>query len=214
MTVSARDHAHDDLLGTDAPERVRPRPPWWVLVAACAAALLMGGLVVQLSRTRTEAVVTEDLSGSLHVEDFRTTTADLPFADQQERDGTAAGVVRLVLPGRELRGTAQLTDFSASFAGDDAQGYFHAWGTVSLVLGSNTCRGSFGWSNFSPPDGGGSMHARCEDGATLAATMVATPQLPGPQGVSIDLRDGWYVAGPVDPERPDPRPGDLPQSGY
>ena len=192
MTVSASDHAHDDLLDTERPDRVRPRPSWWVLLAACAAALLVGGLVVQGAQRRAEGVVTQDMSGSLHLEDFRTTTAGLPFGDQQER-GWATGDVELVLPERDLTGTAEMREFSASFKGDERQGYFHSWGSITLLFGSTRCQGSVGWSNFSPLEGGGSMHARCEDGATLAATMVATVQ--PSQGVTMDLRDGWYVAG-------------------
>ena len=55
------------------------------------------------------------------------------------------------------------------------------------------------------------MHARCDDGALLAVTMVETAQLPCNRGLTIDLRNGWYVAGPASAQAPDPRPGTLPQ---
>jgi hypothetical protein len=217
MTVSASDHAHDDLLGTEAPERGRFRPSRSVLLAAGAAAVLsVGALSVQVAQSHdSEPAAPEDLSGSLLIVDGSSTTATLPFGDHQERNGHGTGSVQLELPGRKLEGVARM-DWSASFDGDSdtvPASFSHYWGDIRLDFDSTTCRGSLAWSYFdSPAEGGGSLHARCEDGATLAAEL-ATPRGPARDGIGVDLHDGWYVAGSPDGAEPDPRPGTLPQSG-
>ena len=124
-----------------------------------------------------------------------------PFGDDQQRVATGNGPIVLNLPNRELDGLAYV-NFSGSFQGpavpvDGEPASAHLWGDIRLVFGSNECQGSFGWSDFTtPPETGGSMHARCQDGATLAATVVAT-SYDGSQ-LSVDVRDGWYIAGPED----------------
>ncbi len=117
------------------------------------------------------------------------------FADRQERDAVAIGSIELELPDRQLRGDARL-EFGASLEQvDDAYVVMHAWGSVRLRFDAVSCRGWFGWSNFVDPlEGGGSMHVRCEDGATLDARLLPTPQ-PQVLAVTVDLEDGWYVPG-------------------
>jgi hypothetical protein len=199
MTVSASDHPHDDLLDSEAGGTRRPRPSRWPLLATGVALVLAGAAIVLVARSNgSEPAAPQDLSGSLLIVVGRSTGAALTSGTQEERDGLGTGSVRLDLPDRDLDGDVRV-DFSASFNGEGETGpaeYFHFWGDIRLNFDSTTCRGSFGWSNFEPRlEGGGSMHARCEDGATLAATMVATRQVPGPNGISVELRDGWYIAG-------------------
>lgn len=201
MTVSSSDHAHGDVLDSEAPGTVSRRPSRLALLVTAAAVVLAGALIVQATQGKDSAAVApEDMSGSLTLSDFRSTTVPSPFEGQQERNAYGSGRVHLDLMDRGLDGLAEVR-FSGSFQGPDvpADGEpasAHLWGDITLTFGSNECRGSFGWSNFTtPPEGGGSMHARCEDGATFAATLVET-RLEGPQHVSVDLRDGWYVAGP------------------
>ena len=200
MAVSSRDHAHGDLLDSGPRESVR-RPSRSALLAA-AAVILAGALIVQLTQSKeSEVVALQDMSGSLTLSNFRSTSVASPFAGDQERNARGSGSVHLQLTHRDFDGLANV-DFSGSFqpSVEPVEGVpfsAHLWGEISLVFGSNECRGSFGWSNFTaPPESGGSMHARCEDGATLAATLIATQEFPEQQRLSIDLMDGWYVAGP------------------
>ena len=200
MTVSSSDRAHGDLLDSGGPETVDRRPSRFALLATAVAVVLAGALVSQqMQGEDPEAVALQDMSGSLTLSGFRSTTVASPFEGSQERQAHGSGSVHLELTGGELDGLAAV-DFSGSFQGslelrDDGPASAHLWGDVWLAFGSIECKGSFGWSNFTEPaESGGSLHARCQDGATLAATLVATaPE--GPQRLTIDLREGWYVAG-------------------
>lgn len=201
MAVSSSDDTHGDLLDSEGPVRVHRGPSRSALLAA-AALILAAALIVQVTqREEPEVIASQDMAGSLTLSDFRSTSVASPFEGDQERNAHGSGSVHLELPDRDLDGLVDI-DFSGSFqpSVEPVVGVplsAHLWGAISLVFGSNECRGSFGWSNFTaPPESGGSMHARCEDGATLAATMVATQELPEEQRLSIDLLDGWYVAGP------------------
>ena len=209
MTVSAsrnqhdQDHGHDFLeSGKEEPARRWPSPS--LLVAVAAALLLAAALVVQVARDSdsggASVAVPVTLEGSLSLSNFRSDSFgdQRGWGDNQERNATGSGTVLLAFPEREVQGAAQVA-FEASYTGDHANGYFHSWGDITLHFGSPTvtCRGSFGWSNLKdPPEGGGSMHARCDDGALLAATMIKTQQVPGIDPMTINLRNGWYVAGP------------------
>jgi hypothetical protein len=204
MAVSSSDHAHGDLLDSETQVRSSRRPPRSALLAAAGAAVILAGaLIAQVTRgNESDGLALEDMSGSLTLSNFRSTTVPSPFEGDQERNAHGSGSVHLQLTDRDVDGLADVT-FSGSFqpsVGPEEGVPFsaHLWGGISLVFGSNRCRGSFGWSNFTtPPESGGSMHARCEDGATLAATLIATQEFPGEQRLVIDLRDGWYVAGPA-----------------
>ena len=201
MTVSSSDPAHADMLDSDVPSTPSRRPSSPALLAAGVAVVLTVAFTVQATqRNDSAAVESEAMSGSLTLSGFRSTTVPSPFEGAQERNAHGSGSVHLDLPDRELDGLAEV-DFSGSFQGPDVPvegepASAHLWGDIRLTFGSNACRGSFAWSSFTtPPEGGGSMHARCEDGATLAATVAAT-RLEASQELSVDLRDGWYVAGP------------------
>lgn len=206
MTMSPSDHAQRDLLGSEAPGTGSHRPSRLALLTTAAGLVLAGALIVQTTREDVPgAVAVEDMSGAMTLSDFRSTTMESPLDGDQERDAHGSGPVRLELSDRELEGRA-FVDFSGSFQGDERRGAAHLWGDISLVVGSNECRGSFGWSNYytTPAESGGSMHARCEDGATLAASLVLRQDGVGPaeaapidpQRLALHLRDGWYVAGP------------------
>ena len=193
MAVSASSGAQD-VLGSDpaAPGR-RPLGP--VLAGLALVAVAGAALLVPARDTGTsERVTPVELGGSMTFDDFLSREVQLPFGDEQERNGVGRGTVRLELPEEQLRGDARI-DFGASWQrAGDVHSVFHAWGRVFLRLDATSCRGSFGWSNFVEPlEGGGSMHLRCEDGALILARLVATPQ--PEDGMVIDLRDGWYVAG-------------------
>ena len=191
MSVSTGDCP--DVLGSDAPEG-RHRPSRALAVAVCLAVLLAAAVVV-LVRDRAAAAPVE-VVGSMLLVDISSRTVDLPFGDEQHRDAVAIGSVELVLPDRRLRGDARM-EFGASVQEPDEQrpSVVHAWGSVRLRFDANACRGWFGWSNITEPlDGGGAMHVRCENGATITARLAATPQ-PQAFGVTIDLQDGWYEGG-------------------
>ncbi len=166
-----------------------------IVAAAAVAQATWGG-----DSASEVSTVPVSLEGSLLFGNFRSTSVDLPFGDEQERDAVGTGSYELRLPGRQLTGEVSI-HFSASFTwAPEVASYFHSWGDIDLRLGAlNRCHGSFGWTNFENPlEGGGSMHLRCDDGTMLAATMVATaqPQLSqAGDDMVIDLRDGWYVAG-------------------
>lgn len=201
MAVSSSDYTHGDLLDSEGPVRIHRGPSRSTLLAA-AAFILAAALVVQVTQREEEPAVLalQDMGGSLTLSNFRSTSVTSPFEGDQERNAHGSGSVRLELQDRDLDGLANVS-FSGSFqpsavpvAGVPFSA--HLWGQITLVFGSNECRGSFAWSNFTtPPESGGSMHARCDDGATLAATMIATQELPGEQWLPIDLVDGWYAAG-------------------
>lgn len=201
MAVSSSDHAHGDLLDSGTPFSPRWHPPRTALFAAAAAVLLAGALIFRVTQSKEPAVVEiQALSGSVTFSNFSSVSAESPLAGDQERNAHGKGSVHLQLPDREFDGLADIR-FSGSFQPsvepvDGAPFSAHLWGDMTLLFGSNTCRGSFGWSNFlAPRESGGSMHARCQDGTTLAARLIATPTFPEPQGLTIELRDGWYVAG-------------------
>ena len=193
MSVSSSSDA-PDVLGTHPPETGR-RPIGPVLLGVAVVAAAGAAVSVQARDAASPARVTPvELSGSIRFDEFTSRMVQLPFGDEQDRSGVGRGTVELELPDEQLRGDARI-DFGASSKQADAvHGVFHAWGEVFLRLDTSSCRGSFGWSNFVEPlEGGGSMHLRCEDGALILARLVATRQ--PEDGMVIDVRDGWYVAG-------------------
>ena len=201
MAVSSSDYTHGDLLDTEGRVRAKRGASRSTLLAV-AALIVAAALIFQVTqREDPEVVELQDMVGSLTLSNFRSTSVASPFEGDQERNAHGSGSVRLELPDRDLDGLVDV-NFSGSFqpSVEPVAGVpfsAHLWGEIILVFGSNECRGSFGWSNFTtPPESGGSMHARCEDGATLAATMIATQEFPEGQRLPIDLVDGWYVAGP------------------
>ncbi len=196
MSVSAGDHP--DVLGTDAPD-VGRRPLRTLAVAVCLAvvlaAVLAAAVVALVQRQDRAAAPPVEVVGSMLLVDISSVPVELPSAHEQHRDGMAIGSIELELPDGQLRGDARL-DFGASVGRvDEEPSAIHAWGEVRLRFGTNSCHGWFGWSSFAQPlEGGGSMHVRCEDGATLTARLAATRQ-PQAFGVAIDLEDGWYDGG-------------------
>lgn len=205
MTVSTRrsDH-HDDVLDAGEEREARRRPSRSALAAAGAATALAAALVVQVvggaDAGGQPGAVPVSMGGSLALSNFFSESfgPERGWGDSQERNATGSGRVVLELPDRRLEGIARI-DFEASYTGDESKGYFHGWGDIHLQFWSPTveCTGSFGVTKFKdPPEGGGSMHARCDDGAVLAARMFETQEPSGLAVLTIDLRDGWYVAGP------------------
>jgi hypothetical protein len=179
MTMSARDHTQMDLLDAGAPRTGRPWPRWVPLAVAC---LVTAAAVVQLAQDRGSdgeaGAVPVSLEGSLLLNDFRSTPAELPFGDEQERNAVGRGSFQLELWDRQFTGAVGIQFAASHERSPTGANVFHSWGDIDLRLGpANDCHGSFGWSNFTDPlEGGGSMHLRCEDGAVLAASMVATAQ--------------------------------------
>ncbi|MDP9466999.1 MAG: hypothetical protein M3P31_07220 [Actinomycetota bacterium] len=182
------------MLGTDATEDGRGQSR--ALVAAvCVAAVLAAAVVALLQRDTATAAPPVEVAGSMFFDDITSRALVLPYADRQDRDAVATGSIELELPDRQLRGDARLEFGASREQVDGADVVVHAWGHVRLRFGSVFCRGWFGWSNFVDPlEGGGSLHARCEDGGTLTARLVATPQ-PQAVGVAVDLEDGWWTTG-------------------
>jgi hypothetical protein len=185
--VTAGDEA--DVLGTDAAGPGRRSGA--VVAAVCAAAVLVASAVV-LQRQEPQAAA--PVFGTLTLDRIESRPLASQGALRQERDGVATGSLELTLPDGQLRGEARL-EFGASLETVDGENAVtHAWGAVRLRLDA-VCRGSFGWSNLVEPlEGGGSLHVRCEDGATLTAELAPTPQTQG-TGVVIDLEDGWWTPG-------------------
>lgn len=194
MSRSASDEA--DVLGTDAP--AARRPPSRALVAiVCGAAVLAaaaGALLLQRQQEPSAGAPVEVI-GSMLFEDISSRPVELPFADRQERAAVAIGSIELELPDRQLRGDARLEFGASRELVDDADVVVHAWGFVRLRFGTVFCRGEFGWSNFVEPlEGGGALYAACEDGVTITARLLATPQ-PQAVGVAVDLEGSWYAPG-------------------
>lgn len=191
MGVSAGDRA--DLLASEEPESGR-RAPRAQVVAMCLIAVLAAAVVALLQREERDAAPVQAV-GSMVFEDISSRTVERASSAEQHRDGSAIGSIELELPDRQLRGDARL-EFGASVEVVDGEPrVLHAWGDVRLRFGADSCRGHFGWSSSSEPlEGGGSMHVRCEDGATIAARLAAT-DLPQSFELVIDLEDGWYDGG-------------------
>ena len=188
-----------DVLSSGDPEE-GTRPSQARVAAVAAAAVLAAALVALVVRQDTSPEVPEtlELTGALRFDDVTSRREELPSGAVQERDGTASGTVRLELPDRELLGRATFA-YDASITGaDDVEYALHSWGDARLDLGDTVCRGTFAWSNLEEPlEGGGALQARCDDGATFAGRLAATPQ--AGQDTVIDVRDGWYRAG-AEPE--------------
>ena len=184
-----------DLLSGGAPEE-GTRPSRALVAAVSVAAVLAAALVALVLQrdTEQEVPVAVDVVGSLFFDDVTSQRVALPSGDVEERDGIALGTVRLELPDRELLGSARF-EYDASLSGGDDRGYaLHAWGNARLQFDATSCQGSFGWSNHEAPlEGGGALQVRCEDGATIAGRLAATPQRG--EDTAVELRDGWYRAG-------------------
>lgn len=184
-----------DVLDSGAPEE-GTRPSRALVAAVPVAAVLAAALVALVVQrdTEPEAAVAVEVVGSLYFDDVAPRWSDLPSGDVEERDGIALGTVRLELPDRELVGRAAF-EYDASLSGVEGQDYaLHAWGDALLHFDATSCSGTFGWSNLEEPlEGGGALQVRCEDGATIAGRLAATPQTG--EDTAVDLRDGWYRAG-------------------
>ena len=184
-----------DVLSGGAPEE-GPRPSRALAAAVAVAAVLAAALVALVVQRATAPTVpgTVEVVGWIRFDDVTSRREELPSGAVEERDGTARGTVRLELPDRELLGTATFDD-DASISGDgDVEYALHSWGDARLQFEDNACRGTFAWSNLEEPlEGGGALQVRCDDGATLAGRLAATPQ--AGQDTVVDVRDGWYRAG-------------------
>ena len=126
--------------------------------------------------------------------------ATRPENTQSTGVGDRSGSIRVVLPGRQMVGAAQL-DFSHAHRMEDRiTRFFHEWGEVHASIGSVTCDGSFAWSYYREPhETGGSINLRCDDGSAFAATALVDKDEDWGAGhhhlTFITLQDGWYVAG-------------------
>ncbi len=211
-----------DLLDAGAPRTGRPWPRWVLLAVACLV-IVAAAAVVQLAQDRgSDGEAGADpvsLEGSLLLDDFWSTPVELPFSGEQERNAAGTGSFQLELPDRQFTGAVSIQFAASHERSPTSANVFHSWGDIDLRLGpANDCHGSFGWSNFTDPlEGGGSMHLRCDDGAVLAASMVATAQPQFQQAgddLVVELLDGWYVPGSTSSAGLNSRPGTLPQDSY
>ena len=196
MTVPVQ----DVLSGGGADEGTRPAR---ARVAATAAAAVLAATLVALvvqQDARPEVPGTVVLTGTLRFDDITSRREELASGAVVERDGTAFGTARFALPDRELLGRATFAYDAHIAGGDDVRSALHSWGDARLDLGDTVCQGTFAWSNVEQPlEGGGALQVRCDDGATLAGRLAATPQpvedLVIVEDTVIDVRDGWYRAG-------------------
>ena len=184
-----------DLL--DGGEREQDaRPSRALVVAVSVAGVLAVGLAAAVQCDATPgAADAVPLEGRIWLDEFSAGPVDpAAVVVVEERDETASGRVRLSLQEDDLAGTAVL-EYDASIRTGSGRDYaLHAWGDVRLELGPRTCRGSFAWSNLEEPlEGGGALHVRCDDGATLAGRLAAREQ--PTRSMVLDLHDGWYRAG-------------------
>ena len=104
------------------------------------------------------------------------------------------------LPGRELRGRAEMRFSWAGTSEADVIMISHTWGRVDVTFGATTCSGPIAFSAYREPrETGGALHLRCDDGSLLAASaqLERDEEATADHGFRIHLllEDGSFVAG-------------------
>jgi hypothetical protein len=167
-----------------------------VAVAACSSG---GDDASQPASGETGGGSPQAMTGEMVLSPVQGTEIDTDSGQIETREGLVSGTIALEADGPHT-GTVQLAGSGSLLGTVPPPAVLHVWGTVDAVIDDVPCTGAYGWTYFDdPPETGGSLHLRCEDGTVLAArTTVASIDQPDP-GVgtwrfTVNLDDGFYVS--------------------
>jgi hypothetical protein len=167
-----------------------------VAVAACSSG---GDDASQPASGETGGGSPQAMTGEMVLSPVNWDEIETDSGQVESRDGQTSGTITLEADDTHT-GTVQMNGSSSHLGTAPPPMVHHVWGTVDAVIDDVPCTGTYGWTYFDdPPETGGSLHLRCEDGTVLAArTTVASIDQPDP-GVgtwrfTVNLDDGFYVS--------------------